>query len=716
VFPSNSDDLDAAQIIVGGAGTGNFQVVGGARVESSTFTSAGGDSDHIGQLIGSMGVATVTGKSQQPSWWHSESLVVGEAGTGTLNVSDGGLVRTSLNAAINGTATINITTGGSIWGGLWVANDVNGNGFVRINGAGSKIEQYLDVAIIGRQGTGTLVIENQGQFVSSTGIVGDFGAANGTVAIDGPGSRWDVANNLVVGNLGSGTLALTNGGSIQAGGNVAIGPQGLLSIGSASSSGGQVTAARIVNNGTLRFDHGGVEFFSTPTHGAGLINHIGSGTTTIDNLGEFAGSVTVNSGMLNLRGSLAASSYTANGPGFLQFRESNVQLEGKTIRANEGGVIMYQLSTVDGGFLRGASTHVINTDGGFNTFNGVTTFNSTNFIQNGGVGFFNNFTNGGTLANNAGAMYFDGFTNSPSGIIYINTNVSANDFTNSGVINVGATGVLNGGTTLANGGGSRTYVAPGGRIDSVAIDLNGALLVNNGTITSTVNIYYGALAKGTGSYGAVHVFDGGMYAPGSSPGVVTAQSVTFENTASTTGGPLLSIEIGGVVPGAQYDQLHVAGNLHLSGTLAVHLSDIGSGLFEPEAGHTFDILDWSSLSGQFTRLILPELSSGLNWDISQLYLTGELSVSATALAGDFNHNGVVDGADYVVWRKGLGTAYTQADYGVWRANFGRTGGSGSGGAGSASATVPEPATLALFVFAALMVARTRELRIPLIRR
>ena len=41
--------------------------------------------------------------------------------------------------------------------------------------------------------------------------------------------------------------------------------------------------------------------------------------------------------------------------------------------------------------------------------------------------------------------------------------------------------------------------------------------------------------------------------------------------------------------------------------------------------------------------------------------------------GDYNRDGTVDAADYVVWRSGLGTTYTQADYDVWRANFGQTG-------------------------------------------
>src|SRR4029079_5529191 len=39
------------------------------------------------------------------------------------------------------------------------------------------------------------------------------------------------------------------------------------------------------------------------------------------------------------------------------------------------------------------------------------------------------------------------------------------------------------------------------------------------------------------------------------------------------------------------------------------------------------------------------------------------------LAGDFNRDGGVDAADYVVWRK---TDGTQAEYVMWRSNFGET--------------------------------------------
>jgi PEP-CTERM motif len=115
-------------------------------------------------------------------------------------------------------------------------------------------------------------------------------------------------------------------------------------------------------------------------------------------------------------------------------------------------------------------------------------------------------------------------------------------------------------------------------------------------------------------------------------------------------------------------------------------------------GQACDILDWSSLAGRFSSINLPTLAD-LTWSISRLYTMGVISVG---LAGDHN-NGIVDAADYVVWRKGLGTTYTQTDYDVWRAHFGQTAGSGSGA--NASIAVPEPATFVLFLVGLLaMVA------------
>jgi hypothetical protein len=75
------------------------------------------------------------------------------------------------------------------------------------------------------------------------------------------------------------------------------------------------------------------------------------------------------------------------------------------------------------------------------------------------------------------------------------------------------------------------------------------------------------------------------------------------------------------------------------------------------------------------------------------------SVSVTGSPnGDFNGDGVVDAADYVVWRDGLGLTYTVNDYDVWQSHFGQT--YGSGASVDMNASIPEPATLMLLMFAA----------------
>ncbi|MCC7476188.1 MAG: hypothetical protein IT425_12395, partial [Pirellulales bacterium] len=57
--------------------------------------------------------------------------------------------------------------------------------------------------------------------------------------------------------------------------------------------------------------------------------------------------------------------------------------------------------------------------------------------------------------------------------------------------------------------------------------------------------------------------------------------------------------------------------------------------------------------------------------------------------GDFNNDHVVDAADYVIWRKGLGTTYTMSDYWVWRSQFGQTI-PGAGSSLDSVSAVPEP--------------------------
>jgi hypothetical protein len=141
-------------------------------------------------------------------------------------------------------------------------------------------------------------------------------------------------------------------------------------------------------------------------------------------------------------------------------------------------------------------------------------------------------------------------------------------------------------------------------------------------------------------------------------------------------------------------------------------------------GHAFDVTTFGA---------------GMNGDLQFQYarkggglVTGDVTyVRPGPLAGDYNHNGTVDAADYVVWRNTLGsTTALDADgdndgdvdlhdYTVWRAKFGNTAGAS---AAAPSEAVPEPGAAfvlaASITFAVTMAARARpnDVRSSAVRR
>jgi hypothetical protein len=113
-----------------------------------------------------------------------------------------------------------------------------------------------------------------------------------------------------------------------------------------------------------------------------------------------------------------------------------------------------------------------------------------------------------------------------------------------------------------------------------------------------------------------------------------------------------------------------------------------------------------------------------DWFLPQAVLAVTL-VESIPLPGDYDGNGAVDAADYVVWRNTLGQMspnlaadgnrdglIDEADYGVWRAHFGQTAVGST--AGSGSYAIPEPATLGFSLAgtfaAALTIRRTNPKR------
>jgi hypothetical protein len=84
-------------------------------------------------------------------------------------------------------------------------------------------------------------------------------------------------------------------------------------------------------------------------------------------------------------------------------------------------------------------------------------------------------------------------------------------------------------------------------------------------------------------------------------------------------------------------------------------------------------------------------------DLLDLYTQEDLDegILPQPIDGDYNNNGTVDAADYVLWRKNPGAfGGDPAGYNTWRTNFGRTSGSSAVLSGGA---VPEPGAILLFL-------------------
>jgi hypothetical protein len=91
----------------------------------------------------------------------------------------------------------------------------------------------------------------------------------------------------------------------------------------------------------------------------------------------------------------------------------------------------------------------------------------------------------------------------------------------------------------------------------------------------------------------------------------------------------------------------------------------------------------------------------------------ELAAIHALLPGDFNCDGEVDAADYVVWRTNIGA---QEEYATWRANFGMTarGADSSAKLAAGASPVPEPGGLLLAIlsicgFAGINFSRSRAI-------
>ena len=230
-------------------------------------------------------------------------------------------------------------------------------------------------------------------------------------------------------------------------------------------------------------------------------------------------------------------------------------------------------------------------------------------------------------------------------------------------------------------------------VEQLTLNLSGGRLVTKTLLKGaggTFNFTGGALSAETVGFDLVN--NGGAIAPGASAG---STHVTGDLTINSGA---LQIKIGGTSAG-EFDSLVVDGAATLGGALEVSLLD--GFAFEPD--NMIEILNIAGArTGEFAGLGEGALVGNFGQDLFITYAAGDGNDVAlytlAGIPGDFDGDGNVDGADFLVWQRDPGVG-NLAD---WQANF------GTGSAQAGGAAVPEPASrvVAVVLFATLaMLAR-----------
>jgi hypothetical protein len=177
-----------------------------------------------------------------------------------------------------------------------------------------------------------------------------------------------------------------------------------------------------------------------------------------------------------------------------------------------------------------------------------------------------------SLAGNSGAFTLQ------NGRLFTRTG----DFSNTGTVTVlGSTFTVNGTYSQTDGatilGAKATLTATGG------VNVLGGLLSGTGTVNADV---INAAELDVGASGATGV-------------------LTINGNYLQTDTGVLNIEIGGSLPGLQFDQLVIVKQATLNGTLNVHL--INS--FNPKPGASFKILTFAGSTGGFATVNIDQNGS-----------------------------------------------------------------------------------------------------------
>jgi len=731
------------------------------------ITAGGAVSNHNGNIGFAEGTVNVSGAGSK--WTNTGGLFIGRNTNGTLNVTAGGLVTNvngALGTDTFGHGFTSVSGAGSKWinsGQLTVGDIGEATGHVTIENGGAVSSTngiigeegvFSDFAAavgtvdvigpgatwtnsgdlsVGRGGIGTLSVAGGGAVSNNIGYVGYAPDSEGYVTVSGAGSKWTSASNLEVGRQGAGTLRITDGGKVaglnnEIGGTVftqpGIGSGEVLVSGPGSALTSEFnTHVGHVGTGTLTIENGGnvtdvngfIAFFFANSKGTATVTGTGSTWTNTDSLNVGSSGdgtlIVTNGGAVTSTDGHVGSAPSAKGSVTVRGAGSSWNMTGDLFLGAQG---TGKLTIENGGSVSSNSGNIGRAGGppfgsGLVTVTGAgSTWTNTNELRvgNNGLGTLN-IRNGGKVSNTAA---------------YIATTVgSAGTVTVEGADarwNIaGRLSVAGDADPATSGGGATLNINPGGIVtvsQGIVIFPNGVVQLQGGTLDTSTVSFQGAGGQFHWTDGTLHtgIFNGnllnqgGTLSPGHSAGLTTVVGNYTQQAAGS-----LEIEIGGL-SAFDNDLVNVIGTASLSGQLDLALING----FSPGAGQTFSIMQATTLTGTFGNVAngqrvttIDDLGSfqvhygtGSTFNPNQIVIDNFV---ANSLPGDFNHNGVVDAADYNLWRKlDLGPAA----YNTWRQYFGRTAAGGPGsGAGNA---IPEPGAIVLVAVGLLSLCSRRPQR------
>ncbi len=417
-------------------------------------------------------------------------------------------------------------------------------------------------------------------------------------------NRMGIVNRGVIEAKGSNPLVVDPGaaGAINSGRMLALSGNNLwLGSGDFTNFEGSTSGTIVANGGTVTMNGATVT--------GGEVRVVGTGTLDLSGSTVTGGTVSNSAG-----GTIVASRFGSSLGGDVSNPSGGqvIVADGASLVLESGG------SVQNAGVIRVESTGAFTTlgvSGGDVTLSGggrvILSDSNNNFIS-GGV--TDRLINQDNRIEGAGRIGLNRMGIVNRGVIEANGG-------NQLVVDPGdAQGFLNEGALLATGTGGAVIGAGGfetsGSVDVArqsSLDRYGAYLQTaglttvNGTLSATgiVDIQGGVL-RGSGTIDA-SLTSLSIVEPGvDSPGTLTISGDYTQNPLGD-----LSIDIGGLLSGDEYDVLNVFGEANLAGTLSVSLF----GGFNPAEGMSFDILAADTILGSFDALDLPVLSGGHSFTV-----------------------------------------------------------------------------------------------------